>query len=31
VGPLNAPDPKTFCVGEEKGYVDGPALTAAAE
>src|SRR5262245_27591791 len=25
-GPLNSPDPKTFYTGEEKGYVDYPAL-----
>jgi len=28
--PLNAPDPATFYAGEEKGYVDYPALTAIA-
>jgi N-ethylmaleimide reductase len=28
--PLNAPDPATFYAGEEKGYVDYPALTAVA-
>jgi hypothetical protein len=28
---LSTPDPKTFCAGEDKGYVDYPALTAAAE
>jgi N-ethylmaleimide reductase len=27
--PLNAPDPATFYAGEEKGYVDYPALSAA--
>jgi N-ethylmaleimide reductase len=28
--PLNAADPATFYAGEEKGYVDYPALTAVA-
>jgi hypothetical protein len=28
-GPFNAPDPRTFCAGEERDYVHHPALTAA--
>jgi N-ethylmaleimide reductase len=28
--PLNAPDPATFYAGEERGYIDYPALISAA-